>query len=74
MPCENGTQTWKGYWYPGLITTHPTKTEDYSIRGKFKGAHPPLISNTLPPGGFPMPHLPSQNIKLCVVSLLLPFL
>ncbi|BDA46691.1 probable formamidase C869.04 [Coccomyxa sp. Obi] len=36
VPCENGTQTWKGYWYPGLITTHPTKTEDYSIRGKFK--------------------------------------
>lgn len=38
VPCINGTQTWKGYWYPGIITTHPTKTEDYSIRGKFKGA------------------------------------
>lgn len=22
--------------YPGLITTHPTGTEDYTIRGKFK--------------------------------------
>jgi hypothetical protein len=37
VPCVNGTQTWTGYLYPGIITTHPTKTEDYSIRGKFKG-------------------------------------
>ena len=38
VPCVNNTQTWPGYWYPGLIVTHPTGTEDYSIRGKFKGA------------------------------------
>ena len=38
VPCVNNTQTWVGYLYPGIITTHPTGTEDYSIRGKFKGA------------------------------------
>ncbi len=38
VPCINNTQTWGGYWYPGLIVTHPTGTEDYSIRGKFRGA------------------------------------
>ena len=38
VPCVNNTQTWAGYWYPGIITPHPTGTEDYSIRGKFKGA------------------------------------
>lgn len=37
MPCENGTQTWTSYLYPGVITPHPTGTEDYDIRGKFKG-------------------------------------
>ena len=37
IPCVNGTQTWTGYLYPGVITSHPTGTEDYSIRGKFKG-------------------------------------
>ena len=37
VPCINGTQTWTSYLYPGIITTHPTGTEDYSIRGKFKG-------------------------------------
>lgn len=37
VPCINGTQTWPEYLYPGIITTHPTGTEDYSIRGKFKG-------------------------------------
>lgn len=36
VPCINGTQTWPEYLYPGIITTHPTGTEDYSIRGKFK--------------------------------------
>ena len=50
VPCENGTQTWKGYWYPGLITSHPTGTEDYSIRGKFKGEPPGPLS---PSDGFP---------------------
>lgn len=34
--CINGTQTWARYDYPGLITTHPTGTEDESIKGKFK--------------------------------------
>ena len=29
-------QQWQGLYYPGLITPHPTGTEDYSIRGKFK--------------------------------------
>jgi hypothetical protein len=38
VPCENGTQTWEGYYYPGLITTHPTGTEDTSIRGEHAGA------------------------------------
>jgi hypothetical protein len=46
VPCINGTQTWPEYLYPGIITTHPTGTEDYSIRGKFKGeelvSHPRL--------------------------------
>ncbi|BDA46692.1 probable formamidase C869.04 [Coccomyxa sp. Obi] len=36
VPCVNNTQTWTSYLYPGIITTHPTTTEDYSIRGKFK--------------------------------------
>lgn len=34
-PCEDGQQQFKGYGWPGLITEHPTGTEDYSIRGKF---------------------------------------
>ncbi|GAB4813977.1 hypothetical protein N2152v2_001023 [Parachlorella kessleri] len=36
IPCESGNQTWPGYYYPGLITTHPTGTEDESIRGFIK--------------------------------------
>ncbi|KAK9842132.1 hypothetical protein WJX84_007001 [Apatococcus fuscideae] len=36
VPCVNGMQQWQGLYYPGLITPHPTGTEDYSIRGKFK--------------------------------------
>jgi len=36
IPCQAGNQTWPGYYYPGIITSHPTGTEDYSIRGKFK--------------------------------------
>ena len=43
MPCVNGMQTWQGYLYPGIITTHPTGTEDYSIQGKFKGEPPCLL-------------------------------
>ncbi|KAK9837996.1 hypothetical protein WJX74_009260 [Apatococcus lobatus] len=36
VPCVNGMQQWQGLYYPGLITPHPTGTEDFSIRGKFK--------------------------------------
>lgn len=36
VPCTNDTQLWEGLYYPGIITKHPTGTEDYSIRGKFK--------------------------------------
>ena len=36
MPCLNGRQQWSGLYYPGVITSHPTGTEDYSIRGKFR--------------------------------------
>lgn len=35
-PCTSGKQEFSGYQYPGLLTQHPTGTEDYSIRGKFK--------------------------------------
>jgi hypothetical protein len=33
--CENGRQLFRGYGWPGLLTTHPTGTADTSIRGKF---------------------------------------
>jgi hypothetical protein len=33
--CENGRQQFRGYGWPGLLTSHPTGTADYSIRGKF---------------------------------------
>ena len=36
VPCMNGQQHWQGLYYPGVITPHPTGTEDYSIRGKFR--------------------------------------
>lgn len=36
VPCKNGKQQWDGYQYPGLITTHPTGTESYKIKNKFK--------------------------------------
>lgn len=36
IPCVNGSQTWERYYYPGLITSHPTGTEDTSIKGLFK--------------------------------------
>eukprot|EP00798_Chlamydomonas_sp_ICE-L_P011202 gene11202-18820_t len=35
-PCVNGTQQFVGYKYPGLITQHPTGTENYGIKGKWK--------------------------------------
>eukprot|EP01024_Parvocaulis_polyphysoides_P034568 TRINITY_DN30620_c0_g1_i1.p1 TRINITY_DN30620_c0_g1~~TRINITY_DN30620_c0_g1_i1.p1 ORF type:complete len:492 (-),score=88.47 TRINITY_DN30620_c0_g1_i1:208-1683(-) len=46
VPCTAGIQQWTGIYYPGLITTHPTGTEDYSIRGKFRipvKIHPGII-------------------------------
>lgn len=36
VDCLNGTQTWEEFYYPGVITSHPTGTEDYSIQGLFK--------------------------------------
>eukprot|EP01026_Neomeris_dumetosa_P036365 TRINITY_DN2934_c0_g1_i1.p1 TRINITY_DN2934_c0_g1~~TRINITY_DN2934_c0_g1_i1.p1 ORF type:complete len:468 (-),score=54.78 TRINITY_DN2934_c0_g1_i1:610-1827(-) len=36
VQCIDDRQTWSGIYYTGLITEHPTGTEDYSIRGKFK--------------------------------------
>jgi hypothetical protein len=36
VPCVDGKQQFKGYAYPGILTKHPTGTEDYSIRGKFR--------------------------------------
>lgn len=33
--CENGRQLFRGYGWPGLLTSHPTGTADTSIRGKF---------------------------------------
>ncbi len=36
VPCVTNNQSWPGYLYPGILTTHPTGSEDYSIRGKFK--------------------------------------
>jgi acetamidase/formamidase len=34
--CTGGIQNFTQYAYPGIITRHPTGSEDYSIRGKFK--------------------------------------
>ena len=36
VPCVGGKQQFEGYAYPGVLTKHPTGTEDYSIRGKFQ--------------------------------------
>lgn len=36
VACVNGFQNFTGYQYPGLITNHPTGTEDYSVAGKWK--------------------------------------
>ena len=36
MPCVNGVQTWRGYEFPGLITQHPTGTENYTVAGKWQ--------------------------------------
>lgn len=36
VPCINGFQNFTGYQYPGLITQHPTGTEDFSVAGKWQ--------------------------------------
>ncbi len=36
VPCVNGVQTWHGYEFPGLITQHPTGTENYTIAGAWQ--------------------------------------
>ena len=36
VPCVTNNQSWPAYLYPGILTSHPTGSEDYSIRGKFK--------------------------------------
>ena len=36
VPCVGGFQNFTGYEYPGLITNHPTGTEDYSVAGKWQ--------------------------------------
>ena len=36
VPCVGGFQNFTGYQYPGLITNHPTGTEDYSVAGKWQ--------------------------------------
>lgn len=36
VACQMNQQLWSGIYYPGIITQHPTGTEDYDIRGKFR--------------------------------------
>jgi len=36
VPCVNGFQNFTGYQYPGLITNHPTGTEDYTVANKWQ--------------------------------------
>jgi hypothetical protein len=37
VPCDaNGMQSFPMYNYPGVITQHPTGTEDYSVAGKWQ--------------------------------------
>lgn len=45
VPCVDGKQTFAGFLYPGVVTQHPTGTEDYSIRGKFVVPANPHIGN-----------------------------
>lgn len=61
VPCVNGFQNFTGYQFPGLITQHPTGTEDYSVAGKWQvpvnfhigsmGLAPaaPAFVNSIPP-------------------------
>lgn len=36
VPCVDGKQEWKGYYFPGLLTD-PSKVDfDYSVQGKWK--------------------------------------
>lgn len=46
VPCVNGTQTWQGYQYPGLITKFPTGTENYTVAGKWQVRQPPAAWET----------------------------
>jgi acetamidase/formamidase len=36
VPCTQGEQLWSEMYYPGVLTTHPTGTENTDINGKFK--------------------------------------
>lgn len=36
VPCTQGEQLWSEMYYPGVLTTHPTGTENTDIKGKFK--------------------------------------
>jgi acetamidase/formamidase len=36
VACMDGQQEWGMIYYPGIISQHPTGTENYDIRGKFK--------------------------------------
>jgi len=36
VPCINGTQTWTGYYFPGLLTDTSKVDKNYNISGKFK--------------------------------------
>lgn len=36
VPCVNGTQTWTGYYFPGLLTNTSRVDKNYGIQGKFK--------------------------------------
>lgn len=44
VPCENGTQTWDGYWFPGLLSKHPTSADDWSVNSsRFKIPYNPHV-------------------------------
>jgi acetamidase/formamidase len=61
VPCVGGFQNFTGYQFPGLITQHPTGTEDYSVAGAWQiplnyhvgsmGLAPasPAFVNSIPP-------------------------
>lgn len=43
--CTNGTVTWNGYHYAGVIVDHPISTIDYSVNGKWRVPANPHIGN-----------------------------